>query len=560
MSDWPFGPRPAAAPRIALDTRAAELAAERERSFETGIPMRDGVELAADVLLPDVLPAPAVISGTPYDKDGVRFAYEHLRDAGYVVVVYDVRGRGKSEGDWRAMVHEGDDGHDAVQWCAGRDWCDGRVAMSGGSYSGYVVWATAATRPPALRCVVASAAGGRWMQEIPYRYGCFQLYFAWWAALVRRRLVEFPDPVALEAAMRLPLWEVGPALGLTGPTWRDMVEHDVMDDFWRTLRVEDRLAGAAIPALHIAGFNDFENLNGALHFFESTTRDAESARRQWLVVGPWNHAQTRVPGAECGGVHFGPDAVVDMEGLHRRFYDRWLLGTNNGAEQDPLVRMFDTGVHRWREDAVWPGRHATRRLYLAGDGTLTEAPPAAGATAYRYDPSDPVTTPQAPDGVVIDPPLDQPRNEERPDVLCFTGEPLERSITVRGRPMLELEATTDATDTEWHVRLTDVHPDGRSIRVAAGCLRAVHRTALERREPIEPGMPTSYTIELTPALHTFRPGHRVRLTITSSDFPWYAAARNDAGSIWEPGPSHIATNVIHHGGQRPSRLELPEAR
>ena len=178
-SGLPFGvPLPARPPREAIDALLREDPAAA-RSIEVGIPMRDGVELAADVHLPPgvQLPAPAIVIGTPYDKSGPFDATRLYRDAGYAHVIYDSRGRGKSEGEWRALtLVDGQDGHDVVEWVAEQEWCKGDVGVTGLSYSGWVVWATMAERPPHLRAAVSTSAAGRWQQELPYTYGCYWLY------------------------------------------------------------------------------------------------------------------------------------------------------------------------------------------------------------------------------------------------------------------------------------------------------------------------------------------------------------------------------------------------
>ncbi len=206
--------------------------------FETGIPMRDGIELSADVYLPteQERPAPAIVTMTPYDKSGTLVAPEGRRyqKQGYAFVAVDCRGRGKSEGEWRAFVNDGPDGHDIIEWVAAQPWCTGKVGTTGLSYMGWTQWATAAERPPHLTCMISSSAAGRWQQEIPYTDGCFQLYFGWWVYLVRRRITEFYGLSHLDwddLLYTLPLEKIGDFINPSGQTWRDVMDHDTLDDF-----------------------------------------------------------------------------------------------------------------------------------------------------------------------------------------------------------------------------------------------------------------------------------------------------------------------------------------
>jgi putative CocE/NonD family hydrolase len=213
---------------------ANQLAADPNPVFETGIPMRDGIELAADVYLPreSNLPAPAIVQSTPYDKSNALFFLDEahfFQDNGYAVVIHDVRGRGKSEGEWRAFVNDGRDCHDVIEWVAAQEWCTGKVGTTGLSYMGWTQWAAAAERPPHLSCMISTSAAGRWQQEIPYLSGVFQLYFGWWVYIVRRRITEFHGVEVNdwdEILGMLPLEAIGEFIEPVGQTWRDMMDHD----------------------------------------------------------------------------------------------------------------------------------------------------------------------------------------------------------------------------------------------------------------------------------------------------------------------------------------------
>jgi putative CocE/NonD family hydrolase len=251
-----------------------------------------------------------------------------------------------------------------------------------------------------------------------------------------------------------------------------------------------------------------------------------------------------------------------MDAVHLRWFDHWLKGIDNGVEHDPAVRLFETGTNVWRDDAPWPRATREATLYLRrGDdaGALAaEAGDAEPPRSYRYDPLDPAPTQIDVRGYPIeDVPLDLGPSEARSEVLTYTSAPLAEELVVSGWPKLELFASSDCDDTEWHVRLADVDPDGRSLKVCQGCLRASYRDSLERPTPLTPGEVHRFEVELWPVHHAFRPGHRVRVTITSSDFPWFARSLNRFGPIRDQAEPRVAENAIHHGGAHASRIRLP---
>lgn len=538
--------------------------------FETGIPMRDGVELAADVYLPaaDSLPVPAVVTMTPYDKSraDTRLEAAKYQARGYAFVAVDVRGRGKSEGEWRAFVHDGPDGHDIVEWVAAQPWGNGRVGTTGLSYSGWTQWATAAERPPHLVCMISTSAAGRWQQEIPYTSGCFQLYFGWWVYLVRRRILDRYASRQVdwdEVLRRLPLDAIGDFIDPTGQTWRDMMDHDTLDAFWRALRYDGRYHELDVPCLHVTGWYDLEDLTGAFHHYEGMMAASPAREQQRLIVGPWSHGNSRHSHSAYGGVEFGPEAALELDAIHLAWCDYWLKGEANQVMGSPPALLFETGANAWRDAAEWPLADGPWSLYLDWDGhegrLNTEPATMPGPDrSYRYDPLDPCPTRiDVLRYATEDVPLVMNEVEARPDVLSYTSAPLAAAVTVSGWPVLELWASSDRDDTEWHVKLTDVDAEGRSIKVCQGCLRASYRDSLEEPTPLAPGTPTRFQVELWPVQHQFLPGHRIRVTITSSDFPWFARSLNQSGPLKDQREPLVATNTLHHGGEYRSRVLLP---
>lgn len=560
-------------PRQRLEERVRQAAAGPP-VIEVGIPMRDGIELAADVYLPEesALPAPAIVTITPYDKRNPTFFPAEGRfyqSHGYVFVVVDVRGRGKSEGEWRAFVNDPRDGYDIIEWVAAQPWCTGKVGTTGLSYMGWTQWAAASEGPPHLACMVSTSAAGRWQQEIPYTGGVFQLYFGWWVYSVRRRINESYGASRIdwdEVLRRLPLEAIGEFIDPSGETWRDMMDHDTLDDFWSALRFDERYDRIDVPCLHVTGWYDLEDLLGAFHHYEHMVAQSPARAAQRLVVGPWSHVGARYPHDSYAGIPLGPEAAPDMDQIHLRWFDHWLKGIDNGVADDPAVRLFEPGSNVWLEADHWPLGEREASLYLCheGDsGRLEPTPPSEAEPdqRYRYDPLDPAPTQMDVRRYPLDDvPLDQSAVEARTDVIVYTSEPLTEELVISGWPHLELFASCDCDDTDWHVKLTDVQPDGRSLKVTQGCLRASYRDSIRQPTPLTPGEVYRFDVELWPTHHAFLPGHRVRVSITSSDFPWFARGMNRFGPIkWQANP-RVATNSIHHAPDQTSRLRLPVAR
>jgi putative CocE/NonD family hydrolase len=532
--------------------------------------MREGIELAADAHFPeaDELPAPVVLTMTPYDKRGPFVADEakFYQDNGYVYVCVDCRGRGKSEGEWRAIVNDAKDGHDTVEWLARQPWCTGKIGTTGLSYMGWFQWATASEKPEHLTAMISTSAAGRWMREIPYTDGCFQLYFGWWVFLVRRRITEFYGlgQHDWEQVLRtLPIDAIGDFINPTGKTWRDVLDHDTFDDYWKSVRYDDQYHEFDYPCLHVTGWYDLEDLLGAFHHYELMAANSPAKANQFLIAGPWSHVKSRGPHHSYADIHLGAHAALDMDQIHLRWFDYWLKGVENGVLDEPRVKLWRGGANEWIETEHWPLREHDESLYLTFDGEngglAEELPETPGEPqSFRYDPLDPVPTRlDIHNYPVEDVPILMNEIEERPDVVVYTSEPLTDELEISGWVHLDLFASSDCDDTEWHVKLTDVHPDGRSLKVCQGCLRASYRDSLEQPTPLTPGEVHRFDVELWPVHHVFLPGHRVRVMITSSDFPWFARSLNRFGQLKSQSEPMVATNTIHHGHPHASRIILP---
>lgn len=551
------------------------------------VPLPDGTTLRADVWRPaDGRPAPVLLQRTPYDKAFALVVQTGLDPAravaaGYAVVVQDVRGRYASEGTFEPLVHEAADGAATVAWAAAQPFCDGRVAMYGGSYVGATQLLAAGERPPALRALLPHVTAADYHDDWFYEGGAFQLGFALnWARslaageLARRRErgddvaeleerleAELADPLAAYA--RLPLTD-HPLLAELAPYWLRWLAHPLRDGFWRAISPRERFGAIDVPALHLGGWHDVF-LPGTLEGYAALRAAGRAPQR--LVVGPWAHGGW---GDAVGELIYGPEAsryALDPTDLHLRWFDT-VLGGDAPDPDAPPVRIFVAGANRWRDEDGWPlARARTRRLHLRADASLTWDPPESGEPqrTYVYDPADPVPTtggrtlmPGHEASIALGA-RDQRAVQARPDVLVYTSAPLERELEVTGAVRLVLHAASSALDTDWTAKLVDVRPDGRALGVTDGILRARCRDGLDRARLLEPGRPERFTVEVGPTAIVFGRGHRVQLELSSSNFPRFDRNPNTGGDPAQARACDLtpAHQRVFHDAARASWLELP---
>jgi hypothetical protein len=565
-------------------------------AYDVPVPLRDGTELLADLYLPEGLgPWPALLQRTPYDKAGSTAVHAMLNTrravrAGYAVVIQDVRGRYQSPGDFEPFANESRDGYDTVEWVAAQPWCNGRVGMWGNSYVGATQWLAAIARPPHLAAIAPTVTAADYHEGWTYQGGAFELGFSgtWGAALALAQLAraagwQTDDPAvqrqldALDGLggglWTLPLDDVPGLADL--PAYRDWLAHPDLDDYWRRWRIADHYGQLDLPAFHTGGWYDIF-LGGTLHNYTGMRQGAASERAraaQRLVVGPWHHF---LPfDNKVGEWNFGQRAaasVLDWDGLVLRWFDWILKGEANGADDEPPVRLFVMGEGRWRQEEEWPLRRAVPTPYylrsggratsLSGDGWLSPVPPAEEPPDhYVYNPRDPVPTRggglccslvHAPGGV-----FDQRAIEARPDVLVYTTPPLERAVETIGPVTVTLYAATSAVDTDWTAKLVDVHPNGYARNLTDGILRARYRHGPERPAPLTPGAVEQYTVDLWATANVFLPGHRIRVEISSSNFPRFDRNPNTGRPAADDSDLQAALQTVFHDPDRPSHILLP---
>jgi uncharacterized protein len=559
--------------------------------IEKNVPamMRDGTILRADVYHP-LAPGrfPALLQRTPYSKNAAHASQEfsELASHGFVVVIQDTRGRYMSDGVARPH-DEAQDGFDTIAWVAQLPYVNGKVGMFGGSYLATTQLLAATLRPPALVALFpASSYASRY--DMVFQGGAFYLSdgLAWnlgQAVDVRRRVLtpeaDRDGPAGLtdaeEKAFRgqwlwhLPLKSID-ALEIRkyAPGYFLMLDHPSYDAYWQTFDIEARHDQFQVPAYHLTGWYD-TLLTGTLRNFAGLRAHAatEQARRyQRLVIGPWTHARPTLQSTKIGDLDFGRDAGLDSRELMIRWFAYWLQGGDAAILKNPPVRIFVMGENRWRDEQEWPLARARSTAYYlgssgrantaAGDGTL-DPHSSAGAFAdqFVYDPSNPVPT--GAQGGYSRTPSDQRDTEKRRDVLVYSTAPLRGAIEVTGPISVKLWVASSARDTDFTATLVDVFPDGTARALTDGILRARYRESKTQPVLLTPGQPVEITIDVGATSNLFLAGHRIRLDISSSNFPRFDRNPNTGGVFGEDSTPLRANQTIFHDAAHPSRLFLP---
>ncbi|KEO81574.1 CocE/NonD family hydrolase [Tumebacillus flagellatus] len=538
------------------------------------IPMRDGITLSADLYLPELEGSyPTIISRTPYGKNNdITIANSrYYASHGYSVLVVDVRGRGDSDGVFVPYRNEGVDGYDTIEWAAAQPWSDGNVGTMGGSYLGRIQWLAALQQPPHLKAMISAVCPSDPFVEWPT--GIPTPHHLCWLFLTSDRSMQNMHALDWHSIYdHLPLVTMDELTGRDMPYWREEFEHVGLDEWWKHIAYQDKFEQLDLPVLHISGWYDDEQVGTPLNYIGMTNRAKGEVGRanQKMIMGPWDHGINK--STKLGSVEFGPDAVIDLRAQQVRFFDRWLKGEANGLDAQPNVSLFVMGENKWRQETEYPlARTEFTRYYLHsggnansrfGDGVLrTEAPGAelqgAAVDAYRYDPSRPF--PFLTDGTSsqIGGPDDYAALEQRADVLVYSTDVLEADTEVTGPIRMELFAASSAVDTDFMVKLLDVHPNGFVQRLTDGMVRARFRNGMEREELIEPGQVYRYEIDCWHMSHVFLAGHQIRIEVTSSAFPKYDRNLNTGAPLGQTTEMVVAEQTVYHEEARPSAIVLP---
>ena len=570
--------------------------------FEPNIPvmLRDGTITYADVFRPDAAGRfPGLLQRTPYDKStsasrGDRLDAISAATRGYAVVIQDIRGRYSSDGEFYTFVNEMEDGYDSVEWVASQAWCSGKVGMYGSSYVGATQWLAAKAKAPGLGCIVPGFTASDYHEGWTWQGGAFALGFnlSWalgsltaanWSKISQQLflpgrqldlLIEATDQLT-DALRFLPLRELQDLEGGLAPYYYDWLDHPEYDDYWKSVSIEESHQEITVPSLNYGGWYDIF-LGGTIRNYMRMRElgGTEDVRRgQRLLIGPWGHTGP-LPGVS-GEFDFGTRAsslAEDLQGRTLRFYDYWLKGEDNGVGDEKPVRIFVMGENVWRDEDEWPlARAEATRYYLhsdgkantlSGDGLLSQEQPRSGPPdVYVYNPIDPVPTRGGPlcchPGYLPPGAYDQRAIEARPDVLVYTTPPLDRYVEVTGPVKVTLHASTTAPDTDFTAKLVDVGPDGYARNLTDGIVRARYRTPREPASLIQPGQVYEYEIDLWATSNLFKTGHRIRLEVSSSNFPRFDRNANTGELVGTDAGVVSALQTVLHTPEHPSHITLP---
>jgi hypothetical protein len=562
------------------------------REIDVIVPMRDGVVLRSEVLRPGAPgPFPTLVYRTPYGAHDAIDEYTTFNKAverGYAVVVQDVRGRYRSDGEFRPYEHEGRDGYDTIEWAARQAWSDGNVGTFGLSYPGAVQWLAAVESPPHLKAMVPAMTFST-PQNFFYSWGVWDLSWTYWIwaniAPDTRVKKNLPGPRtdqqarASWAELERRMFETLPLSALdemreVAPYYFDWLQHPPDDPFWDFAELRGRYGATTAAVLNLSGWHDdaygpegattnFVGLAGA--------RGAQPLRTD-LLIGPWVHGVDATARTRSGEREFGAEAAIDYDAVVLDWMDRHVKGQPARAETNrPPVRYFVMGANLWKTAPSWPppARSATYFLTEAEPGRPGTLVTGTVPVSKRHGGLSPSTVPSR---FVSDP--DNPvRNSfdgagahdyraltDRPDVLTFDTAPLEQETEVTGHIRAELFVSCDCRDTDIWARLLEVAPDGTAFNLMSpglDVLRASYREPAKGRQLLEPGEIYLLTLDKLVTSNLFKRGHRIRLQVSTSFFPNFSRNLHTGALETTSDRRQKATIRIHHDAAHRSTLVLP---
>ncbi|UCD29148.1 MAG: CocE/NonD family hydrolase [Planctomycetota bacterium] len=512
--------------------------------------MRDGLHLATDVYLPKKGqgPWPTLLVRTPYNKNLYNIEYGSLAARSYAVVVQDMRGRFGSEGVDLAFFDcgwgERQDGVDTIRWIVRQKWSNGKVGTLGASAMGITQNMLAGAAPENLVAQYILVAAGSLYHHGAYTDGA----------------------VRLEQTMGYLLDNAFDPMNI----WLTIL-HPMYDEHWLRFDAIAEAGKANVPAVHYGGWYDAFLAGTVDTFMARQERGGPGARgRQKLIIGPWCHGG---PGTEAKPKRTGellfpsnsrrlPHGLVGM-----KWFDHYLQGKANGAEKAPAAMYYTMGAidepgapgNLWRMDDVWPPKADAIKFYLRADGLLSRKRSVKNEASqtFTFNPYNPVPTRGGGNLCIPSGIFDQRVIERRPDVLVFSSESLTKAIEVTGPVTSILFVSSNCPDTDFAVKLCDVYPAGQSMNVCDGLLRVRHRNGVDRLDLLKPGEIVSIRVDLVATSMIFNKGHRIRIHVTSSNYPRFDVNPNTGWPAWSFCPVQIAHNTIHCSASHASFIELP---
>jgi uncharacterized protein len=564
------------------------------------VAMRDGVRLSANIYAPKSLEKlPAILFFWPNDNNDLRDIARWFAKRGYVFVTAYSRGRYDSEGEFDVFgAKNKTDGYDLVEWIAAQSWSNGKVGMIGVSVGSWSQWWTASQAPPHLAAIVPLVAPPDAFENAPYQNGV--LTGAWvlnWAALQSGRTFQIVDKGRYGGWLtrdgdlnHTPYIDINAFRGMENAPWFEewYRQNKSTDRYWQEIAYQGKAhySQMTVPSLNVTGWFDANQPGAPMNYLGMKKYGATpDSRRPTIIIGPWTHDIPWTHDNNQGvvaGVDYGPEATIDLEGYITRWFDHYLKGINNGVELDPSVYVFVMGENKWHTERDWPLPEAKpTKFYFAsnghanslnGNGLLTVVPPRRDAAdSFVYDPRNPTRDPfedYADHNGNIDGALDTQLSAMRDDVLVYQTPPLTSAVEVTGPIEAVLYAATSAEDTDWFIRLVDVNSDGHAMLLAEGAMRARNRDPADQGRfnaaqlsKIEPRRVYQYTIQFWRVTgNLFKRGHRIRVEISSSWFPYFLANLNtgaDNAATELMADAVVARQTVTHGPRHPSLIVLP---
>jgi len=557
--------------------------AQVELRWGVKIPLRDGVQLQATVYTPkgEVRPAPCIFTLTPYIAQSYHDRGMYFAAHGYPFLTVDVRGRGNSQGQFRPLIQEAHDGYDVVEWLAKQPYCNGKVAMWGGSYAGYDQWATASQLPPHLATIVPAAAPYIGV-DFPFRGNIFYTYDVQWLALVNGRAAQtglFGDDAFWKSHFKRWLEAGEPfdtlgntVLGDTAATFQEWVAHPYPDAYWDAYNpTSAQYAQLTLPILTITGSYD-DDQPGALQHYREYMRNAspESKARHYLIIGPWDHAGTRTPSAQVGGLTFGPASLLDLPNLHLQWYAWTMQDGPKPAFLRKPVAYYVMQADRWRYADTLDAVTAEHRPYYLDSrqnatdvltaGSLQSAAATGSPDHFVSDPHD---THLAELECDADPnSLTDQRlvYAQRGHELVYHTAPFDKDTEVSGFFKLSAWIAIDQPDTDLQVRVYEIGADGSSIVLSSDLIRARYRENARAPKPIRTKAPLRYDFEhFTFVSRQVRKDNRLRLVITPINSIYNEKNYNSGAVVANETlqDARPVTVTLFHDHAHPSALFVP---
>ena len=537
--------------------------------MDVKVPMRDGIRLSTNIYRPDGPGRfPVLLMRSPYGNSGPGDSEAgFFVKNGYAVVLQDTRGRYESEGIFDAMQPEALDGYDTQQWIGEQSWCNGKIGTFGGSYVGFTQWMPASLQSPYLVTMIPVVTFSDF-HDVAYQDGAFRLeLFGPWSFEMTHPYNVPLDSIAKctdKILMSLPLVDQDKMLGWKIPFLRDWLLHPEHDRYWDRTSVGDGYSKIKASAYNIGGWYDIL-LKGTINNYLKMTSpkiNPEIRKKQKIMIGPWVHDEGK---RKVGELDFGEPAVLNNTELMVHWFDNQLKGVDNGAMEEPPVKIFVMGENQWRFEKEWPLARTNYQKYyfhskgrantVSGDGSMdTKQPKDQTADKFIYDPMDPVRT------IGTMGPYDQRQLETRNDVLVFSTGILKEDIEVTGPVNALIYASSSAKNTDFTAKLVDVYPDRRAIRICEGIIRADHRDPSLPPSNIQPGKIYNYTIDLWATSNVFKKGHQIRVEISSSNFPRFDRNLNTGNYFATDTTILKAEQTIYHSAEYPSCIVLPVIR